>query len=179
MLGQLPVAREFSMPDPRSRLVAAIAICAVAISSQRGPARAGDDPDDVLRAVYEPVEQACPEDGRSRRYNLAEIAERHFTDELRDLLRSAYEARTIDFDILIDARECAIEDIDLDIRGVREDEEGREVSAVGRAEFRNLGDKRRIEFLIVNRHGEWRVDDIRYKHRNWSLRRDIAYATPK
>ena len=128
---------------------------------------AGHGAKHVARAIYRIVEKACPEHGNGVPYNLAAIAEEHFSPGLREALRRAYERHSIGFDILIDAQDCATDDVDLDV-----DRQDRGL-AIARAEFRNFGEKRDIELVLMKVGGHWKVEDVFYRHRDWSARRDL------
>lgn len=129
---------------------------------------AGDDAEDVAERIYDRVEDACPVRGNGHPYNLAAIADRYFVPDLRDMLADAYAANSVGFDILIDAQDCAIRDVDVDVDG--DDDRDR---VVARAEFRNLGEPRVVDLLMVRHGGRWLVADIAYRHRDWRLRRDL------
>lgn len=130
---------------------------------------AGDDAEDVAERIYDRVEHACPVRGDGNPYNLASIADRYFVPDLREMLADAYAANAVGFDVLIDGRECGIRDIDVDVDG--DDDDGNRV--VARAEFRNLGEPRVVDLLMVRHGGQWLVADIAYRHRDWRLRRDL------
>lgn len=131
---------------------------------------AGDDARDVVRDIYRQVETACPKGGGQQPYNLAAIAEAHFTGDLRDQLARAYRDHALAFDILIDAQDCDIGDVDLDTIGDHHDG----AQAVIRAKFKNFREKRLVDLLLVHESGQWKVADVSYRHRAWSLRRELA-----
>jgi hypothetical protein len=140
-----------------------------------GPSAASDDAGDIAHKIYRIVEKACPEDGGGVPYNLAEIASAYFSPGLNDALRYAYERHTLGFDILIDAQDCAIDDVDVDVDD--DDEERGQVLA--RAEFRNFGEPRVVNLIMVRGRYGWKVADIAYGHRDWQLRRDLSEAPAK
>ncbi|MGQ0671814.1 MAG: hypothetical protein ACT4N2_02875 [Hyphomicrobium sp.] len=146
----------------RTAAAAGLALCLLGPS-----ALADDDADDVARDIYRQVERACEGRGRAP-YNLAEIAEYHFLPELRDLLADAYREHRLDFDILIDGQDCNIRDVDID--GGDDDSD----HSIARAEFKNFGRKRVVDLYLVRKAGQWLVADIAYRHRKWSLRRDLG-----
>ena len=154
------------------------------------PAQAGDDAKDVARSIYRQVERACPADGDGVPYNLATIAQEHFSPDLHTRVAQAYADHRIDFDILIDAQDCAIGDIDVDAdsHGDRDevdddDDDDRRRShsghSIARAEFTNFGETRTIELMLTRIGDTWKVADVRYRHRDWSLSRDLEYAGGK
>jgi hypothetical protein len=140
-----------------------------------GPAVSGDDAGDVAQKIYRIVERSCPEDGEGVPYNLAEVASRYFLPDLNEALRQAYEQHTLGFDILIDAQDCAIDDVDIDVDG-DEEERGQ---VLARAEFRNFGEPRVVNLLLVSGAYGWKVADIAYGHRDWQLRRELAAVPAK
>ena len=152
----------FVRPISKSSVLAAVALLLLPASA----AMAGDDARDVAKHIYRLVEKACPEDGDGLPYNLADIARDHFSPELQDRLSRAYRDHRLDFDVLIDAQDCAIDDVDVHA----DDDRGH---VIARAKFRNFGEKRKIELVLARIDGAWKVADIRYQHRNWSLSRDL------
>jgi len=140
----------------------------LALALFAAPAIAGDDAEDIAEDIYDYVERACPLGGDGRPYNLSMIADRYFVPDLRDMLGEAYAQRAVDFDVLIDSRECEIRDVDVDVDG---DDDAERV--VARAEFRNFGEPRVVDLLMVRDGRGWKVADIAYRHRNWQLRRDL------
>jgi hypothetical protein len=134
------------------------------------------DARDVVRDIYRQVERACPRRGERRPYNLATIAANYFVDDLRAMLDRAYANHAFEFDILIDAPECEIRDVDLDTLGDDDDDRGQ---VLIRAKFRNFGEMRLVDLVMVREFGQWRVADIVYRHRPWSLRRELEYAGGK
>ena len=154
---------------PRLISVLSVMTAVALLALPAGPAMAGDDARDVARRIYRLVEKACPEDGDGLPYNLADIARDHFSPELQDQLSRAYRDHRLDFDVLIDARDCAIDDVDIDTDDDHDDR-GR---AIASAKFKNFGERRKVELVMVSMDGGWKVADIRYQHRNWSLTRDL------
>lgn len=130
-------------------------------------ARAGDDADDVLEDIYEIVEKACPEDGEGLPYNLANVAREYFDAGAQHRLARAYDTGALDFDVLIDAPDCAIPDLDIETGA----EAGGE--ALGRVSFTNMGEPRRIDVILRKSGGAWKVHDIIYRHRDWVMSRDV------
>lgn len=166
------------MPDFMTTLRAgAIALSAAAALALSSAALADDDARDVARDIYRKVERACERSGRAP-YNLAEIVEHHFLPELRVELDRAYRNGQIDFDILIDAQDCNIRDVDLDGGHDHDDERGGRPVVVT-AKFRNYGERRAVDLVMVRTRGGWKVADIVYRHRAWSLRQNLAYAGGK
>lgn len=152
-------------------LVKILSAAAIMVPALALPAalHAGDDAEDVAERIYDRVEDACPVRGNGHPYNLAAIADRYFVPDLRDILADAYADHAVGFDVLIDAQDCAIRDIDVDVDG--DDDDGNRV--VARAEFKNLGEPRVVDLLMVRHGGRWLVADIAYRHRDWRLRRDL------
>ncbi len=133
-------------------------------------ALAGDDADDAARDIFRQVEKACPVGANGTPYNLATIAATYFVDDLRVQLDHAYANHVLEFDILIDAQDCEIPDVDLDEVGDDDDHRGQ---MIVRAKFDNFGEPRVVDLVMVRQAKEWKVADVVYRHRDWSLRRDI------
>ena len=147
--------------------IAAAALLLVPLAASAGQ----DEADDVARDIYRQVERACPAHGGGQPYNLATIADNYFVPELRDLLGEAYANNAVHFDVLIDAQDCSIRDVDIDVDGDEDAEDSQHV--VARAHFKNFGERRVVDLLMVSDGREWKVVDVAYRHRDWSLRRDL------
>lgn len=131
-----------------------------------------DEADDVARAIYRQVERACPVGREGNPYNLAAVAARYFLPEVKEELSRAYASRALDFDILIDSRDCEIDDVDIDMKG--DDDDDGPGRVVARAEFENFGERKVVDLLMVRTGRVWKVADIAYRHRNWQLMRDVG-----
>ena len=162
------------MPSLNKSFRAALRVSLAALLLAAGAlaAQARDDAKDVARDIYRQVERAC-EDRSREPYNLATIAEQHFVADLKESLDRAYRDQALGFDILIDGQDCQIRDVDLDEAG-DDDDDDRRGETIVRAEFKNFCEKRRIDLVMVREGGRWMVADIVYRHREWSLRQELA-----
>ncbi len=129
------------------------------------PATAGgSDPQVVLDEIYGQVDAMCGGDGQGHAYDIYVIADDYFTPDLAKTFAKAMEAGDLDFDVLTDAQDCKVSDLKLEV--VKSEPE----TAVGRATFKNMGEDRVIDLLMVKSGDDWMVDDIVYRHRTFSLR---------
>lgn len=150
------------MTSHRSHTKATLAILLALLAP--APARAGgSDPEVVLDEIFGQVEAMCGGDGQGPPYDLHAIAETYFTLELRNTFERAMASDDLGFDILIDGQDCRIADLELEV--VSSDEAG----AIGRAAFKNMGDDRVIDLAMSKSADTWKVSDVIYRHRNFSL----------
>ena len=81
-----------------------------------------------------------------------------------DLFNAAGETIGEVEDVLVDGNDCKVTSLDL-----RVIDEGA-ADAVGRAEFENFGAARTIDLVMAKTGGDWKVTDIVYRHRPFSLK---------
>ena len=131
-----------------------------AASAQAG----GSDPEVVLDEIYGQVDAMCGGDGQGPAYDITAIAETYFTPDLAKTFEKAMASDDFGFDILIDAQDCKTTDLGLEV--VESDTD----HAVGRARFKNMGEDRIIDLHMTKAGDEWKVSDVVYQHRPFSLK---------
>lgn len=124
----------------------------------------GSDPEVVLDEIYGQVDAMCGGDGQGAPYDIYAIAETHFLPSLSEPFAKAIESGDLGFDILVDAQDCKITDLKLEV--VDTDE----ADAVGRAVFKNMGEDRIVDLVMTKSGDEWKVSDVVYQHRAFSLK---------
>jgi hypothetical protein len=124
----------------------------------------GSDPQVVLDEIYGQVDATCGGDGQGPAYDIYVIAEDYFTPDLAKTFTKAMETGDLGFDVLVDAQDCKVTDLKLEVVKSEAD------AAVGRATFKNMGEDRVIDLLMSKSGNGWSVDDIVYRHRTFSLR---------
>ncbi|WP_295558508.1 hypothetical protein [uncultured Hyphomicrobium sp.] len=124
----------------------------------------GSDPQIVLDEIYGQVDAMCGGDGQGAAYDIYAIAKTYFAPDLAKPFEKAMEAGDLDFDILVDGQDCKISDLELAVT------ESTDASATGRATFKNMGEARVIDFLMTKTGAAWKVSDVVYRHRSFSLR---------
>jgi len=123
----------------------------------------GSDPQIILDEIYGQVSEMCTGDGGPP-YDFVAIAKTYFTPTLAKKVEKASNDNAIDFDVLVDGQDCKLTELDLRLVG------GGETSAIGRAEFKNMGEPRTIDLLMSKSDSTWQVTDIVYRHRPFSLK---------
>ncbi len=139
----------------------ALFICIAGSSLSRAGA---SDPQIILDEIYGQVSEMCGGDGDGPAYDFVAIAKTYFSPELAKKVIKASNDNALDFDVLVDGNDCKVTDLDLRVVG------GGENSAIGRAEFKNLGEDRVIDLLMSKAGATWQVTDIVYRHRPFSLK---------
>lgn len=125
----------------------------------------GSDPQVVLDEIYGQVDAMCGGDGNGPAYDLETIAKTYFTPPLIEIMTRDYEQPgALGFDPLVDAQDCKITDLDLSIV------ESGETAATGRATFKNMGEARVIDLVMAKQGSAWKVTDVVYHHRAFSLK---------
>jgi hypothetical protein len=147
---------------PGSR-IGALALLAVLLGA--GSAFAGgSDPEVVLDEIYGQVDAMCGGEGQGPGYDIYAIAEIYFAPDLAQPFEKAMESGDLGFDVLIDGQDCRISDLQLEVVDTDGD------VAVGRAMFKNMGEDRIIDLQMRKAGEAWKVSDIVYQHRPFSLR---------
>jgi hypothetical protein len=124
----------------------------------------GSDPQIVLDEIYGQVAETCSGDGGGPAYDLEAIANAYFEAALASRVAGALADGSLGFDFLIDAQDCKVTALDLRVVGETA------TTATGRAEFENFGEPRAID-LVMRKNGEtWKVADVVYRHRTFSLK---------
>lgn len=124
---------------------------------------AATDPQIVLDEVYGQVAETCSGDATGAPYDLVAIANTYFAPALAKTVIKASLDGSLGFDVLVDAQDCKM--TALDLRVVEQDKK----SAIGRAEFQNFGEPRTIDLLMAKAGGKWKITDVVYRHRPFSL----------
>jgi hypothetical protein len=151
-------------PSKASRpLLFLLPVLAVLSVAERATA-GGSDPQIVLDEIYGQVAEMCGGDAQGAPYDIEAIAKTYFTPVLAKKLSSALASGDLDYDVLVDGNDCKVSELDLTIVG------GGDSTAVARASFKNLGEDRVIDLQMVKSGSDWRVADIVYRHREFSLK---------
>jgi hypothetical protein len=150
------------MPRMVSLALLILAAAPLLLASEAGAV--GTDPQIVLDEIYGQVAEMCGSEGDGRAYDIAEIARVYFAPALAKKINRALESGSLDFDVLVDGNDCKVTSLDL-----RVVDEGA-TEAVGRAEFENFGEERTIDLVMAKSDGDWKVTDIVYRHRQFSLK---------
>jgi hypothetical protein len=127
-------------------------------------AAGGSDPQVVLDEIYGQVDAMCGGDGQGPAYDIHAIADAYFSPDLAKMFARAMDGGDLDFDVLVDAQDCKVTDLELEVVKTEAD------TAVGRATFKNMGEDRVIDLMMAKSGNDWSVDDIVYRHRTFSLR---------
>jgi hypothetical protein len=130
-------------------------------------AAGGSDPKVVLDEIFQQVDGMCGGDGNGPAYDIAEIAKTYFAPNLAKPFEAAMESGSLDFDVLVDGQDCKTTDLELTMV------ESGETSAKGRATFKNMGEARVIDLVMMKSGDAWKVADIVYEHRPFSLRKSL------
>jgi hypothetical protein len=133
---------------------------------------ASDSPRALIDEIFGQVDTMCGGDGNGPAYDLYEIAKAHFTPALEKTFETAMGSDDFGFDVLIDAQDCKTSDLKLSIVSQGD------ATATGRATFKNMGEDRVINLIMVKPGADWKVDDIAYGHRQFSLKA-VTFATPE
>lgn len=131
-----------------------------------------DSPRALLDEIFGHVDTMCGGDGDGPAYDIYEIAKAHFTPALEKTFEAAMGADNLGFDFLVDAQDCKTSDLKLSIVSQGD------ATATGRATFKNMGEERVIDLIMVKSGADWKVDDIAYGHRQFSLK-GVTVATPE
>lgn len=131
-----------------------------------------DSPRALLDEIFGQVDTMCGGDGNGPAYDLYEIAKAHFTPALEKTFETAMGSDDFGFDVLIDAQDCKTSDLKLSIVSQGD------ATATGRATFKNMGEDRVIDLIMVKSGADWKVDDIAYGHRQFSLKA-VSVAAPE
>jgi hypothetical protein len=131
-----------------------------------------DSPRALIDEIFGEVDTMCGGDGNGPAYDLYEIAKAHFTPALEKTFDTAMGSDDFGFDVLIDAQDCKTSDLKLSIVSQGD------ATATGRATFKNMGEDRAIDLIMVKSGADWKVDDIAYVHRRFSLKA-VTVATPE
>jgi hypothetical protein len=142
---------------------AAVLLAAALLSFARPAWAGGSDPQIILDEIYGQVAEMCTGDGGPP-YDFVAIAKTYFTPALAAKVKKASDDNALDFDVLVDAQDCEISELDLRIVG------GGGATAIGRAEFKNMGEARTIDLMMAKAGDAWQVTDIVYRHRPFSLK---------
>lgn len=145
----------------RRFLAALVAALTIAVSPA---AAAGSDPQVVLDEIYGQVDAMCGGDGQGPAYDIYSIADDYFSPDLAKTFAKSMDAGDLDFDVLVDAQDCKVTDLKLEVVKTEAD------TALGRATFKNMGEDRVIDLMMGKSGDDWSVDDIVYRHRTFSLR---------
>jgi hypothetical protein len=122
-----------------------------------------ETPNGILEQIFEKVQAACKEGEQGAPYDANEMAKQFFSSELAAKFAQATEDATLDFDVFTDAQDCAVTGMQL---AVTEEEGDR---ATGRATFENMGEPRVVDLVMSKAGADWKVVDIVYGHRKFSL----------
>lgn len=144
-------------------LAATLTILALLVSSATPAAAGGSDPKVVLDEIYGQVDAMCGGEGQGPAYDIYVIAEDYFTPDLAKTFTTAMEKGDLGFDVLVDAQDCKLSDLKLEVVKSEAD------TAVGRATFKNMGEDRIIDLLMAKSGDDWQVADVVYRHRTFSL----------
>lgn len=147
------------------RSAVGFAITAAVIAA---PAAAGgSDPKVVLDEIFQQVDGMCGGDGNGPAYDISEVAKAYFAPNLAKPFEAAMDSGDLDFDVLVDGQDCKTTDLELTMI------ESGETSAKGRATFKNMGEARVIDLVMTKSGDAWKVSDIVYQHRPFSLRKAL------
>lgn len=125
------------------------------------------NPQVLMDEVYEIVGNACQEGAKGETYDPAALARNYFTPFLYDLYDRAVSTGSIDFDIFTDSQDCGVTNLKVKIRP--SEEKG---DFEGIAQFENFGEERAIVFLLKRLSTGFLIDNVRYAHREFDLRKD-------
>lgn len=148
---------------PRKVLLAALLAGVASLLLAFEAAAGGSDPQIVLDEIFGQVSEMCGE-GDGRAYDIREIAKTYFTPALATKIGKALDDGRLDFDVLVDGNDCKV--TSLDLRVIKEGPG----EAVGRAEFENFGEERTVDLVMTKIGDEWKVADIVYRHRSFSIK---------
>jgi len=136
------------------------------------PARAGEDsPRAVIDDIFGQVNAMCGGDGNGPAYDLTEIAKAHFAPSLETTFETFMSSDAFGFDLWTDAQDCKTTDLTLSIL------ESAETSAKTRATFKNMGEGRIVDLEMTKTGDAWKVSDVVYRHRPFSLKAIPAAAS--
>jgi len=124
----------------------------------------GSDPQIILDDIYGQVSEMCGGDADGPPYDFVAIAKKYFTPQLSKKIEKASDDNAIDFDVLVDGQDCKLTELDLTVL----DDTGK--TAIGRAEFKNMGAERIVDLHMAKSGSSWEVTDITYRHRKFSLK---------
>jgi hypothetical protein len=137
------------------------------------PAHASSDsPRALTDEIFGQVDAMCGGDGNGPTYDIYEIAKAHFTPALEKTFETAMGSHALGFDVLVDAQDCKTSDLKLSIVSQGD------ATATGRATFKNMGEERVVDLIMVKSDADWKVDDIAYGHRQFSLKA-VSTAAPE
>jgi hypothetical protein len=146
---------------PRRRLLALIALAALAAPSPLSAAEGGGDPVSLVRALYR-VHGESVKTGKTA-WQPPHRA-RFFARRLAGLIAGAYAANAIDFDFIYDGQDYKISALHFALVRRAGDK------ATVEARFKNFDARKRLDYDLVREEGAWRVADIRSPGRNgWVL----------
>lgn len=140
---------------------------AIAATLLAAPASAGGGPEVVLDEIFQQVDGMCGGDGNGPAYDISEIAKTSFAPDLAKPFEAAMESGDLGFDVLVDGQDCKTTDLELTMI------ESGATSAKGRATFKNMGEARVIDLVMTKSGDVWKVSDIVYQHRPFSLRKSL------
>ena len=141
---------------------------AMAATVLAAPASAGgSDPEVVFDEIFQQVDGMCGGDGNGPAYDIYEIAKTYFAPNLAKPFEAAMESGNLGFDVLVDGQDCKTTDLELTMI------ESGDTSAKGRATFKNMGEARVIDLVMTKSGDTWKVSDIVYQHRPFSLRKAL------
>lgn len=152
------------MLTTRSGRAAALLLAALAQLASLPAIAGGSDPKVVLDEIYGQVMEMCGGDGQGQSYDIEAIAKSYFTPALAKKISKGLESGDLDYDILVDGNDCKVTGLDLKIVG------GGDSTAIGRAAFDNLGEKRIVELHMIKDGSDWQVADVVFRHRPFSLK---------
>lgn len=150
----------------RTSLAAMLLLPVLVTAFDAAPAQAdSSSPRAVLDDIFGQMDAMCGGDGQGPAYDLDAIAKTYFTPPLVAIVTRDYEQpNALGYDILIDAQDCRTGDLKLSI--LSEDAS----SATGRATFKNMGEERIIDLVMTKPGADWKVADVVYHHRSFSLK---------
>src|SRR5262245_14254291 len=127
----------------RSGRAAALMLAALAQLVSLPAIAGGSDPKAILDDIYGQVMGMCGGDAQGPAYDIEAIAKTYFAPALARKIVAGFESGDLDYDILVDGNDCKVTGLDLKIV------EGGDTTAIGRAAFENLGEKRIVELQMV------------------------------
>ncbi|MGE0023924.1 MAG: hypothetical protein AB7S70_09870 [Hyphomicrobium sp.] len=149
----------------RHPLITIPALLLAVLSLGALPARADEDsPRAVIDDIYGQVNAMCGGDGNGPAYDITEIAKAHFTPALKATFEASMDSEELGFDILVDAQDCKTTDLTLSIL------DSADTSAKARATFKNMGAERVVDLEMTKIGEAWKVSDVAYGHRPFSLK---------
>lgn len=141
-------------------------LLAAVLSAAASPAHADGEPNTIAKAIYAQVFASC-QGTDAPMYDLNAIAKAYFEPGLAQKLEASDEGTMLGFDVLIDGQDCKV----ADVRTTTVSEDAGKATV--RVNFTNFEEKRAVDLVMTKIGPAWKVDDVVYGHRDFSLRKEL------